>query len=230
VSARRPDQLWGTPSLPVAYVRLPPQCWSGRSVKLTTRLCVASCLHNRGVLFDCRIFRTPLSSDTRTLQTRKIHDVWQNVMPSLLGDAGCKFINSFVLNIQWLGVCGWVCARACVCWECQWAIKSPVASCFCSPSCWQIPQDFFWLLYYTTSLLQTISTVVPPTFFSLLASFVLFRFVLFDFALLCLFHFLITMLVESYLFVCFWRDNPPLGQGLLIQEVARSYTATHHSR
>jgi len=28
----------------------------------------------------------------------------------------------------------------------------------------------------------------------------------------------------------FWRNSPPVGQGLLIQEVSRSHTTTHHSR
>ena len=31
-------------------------------------------------------------------------------------------------------------------------------------------------------------------------------------------------------FVCFWRDSPAVGQGLLIHEVSRSHTATNHSR
>jgi hypothetical protein len=31
-------------------------------------------------------------------------------------------------------------------------------------------------------------------------------------------------------FVCFWRDSPPVGQGLLIHEVSRSHSTTHHSR
>ena len=31
-------------------------------------------------------------------------------------------------------------------------------------------------------------------------------------------------------FVCFWRDSPPVGQGLLIHEVSRSHRTTHHSR
>jgi hypothetical protein len=31
-------------------------------------------------------------------------------------------------------------------------------------------------------------------------------------------------------FVCFWRNRPPVGQGLLIHEVSRSHTTTHHSR
>ena len=30
-------------------------------------------------------------------------------------------------------------------------------------------------------------------------------------------------------FVCFWRDSPPVGQGLLIHEVSRSHTTTHHT-
>jgi len=28
----------------------------------------------------------------------------------------------------------------------------------------------------------------------------------------------------------FWRDSHPVGQGLLIHEVSRSHTTTHHSR
>ena len=32
------------------------------------------------------------------------------------------------------------------------------------------------------------------------------------------------------LFVCFWRDSPPVGHDLLIHEVSRSHTTTHHSR
>jgi hypothetical protein len=32
------------------------------------------------------------------------------------------------------------------------------------------------------------------------------------------------------LFVCFWRDSPPVGQGLLIHEFSRSHTKTHHIR
>jgi len=29
---------------------------------------------------------------------------------------------------------------------------------------------------------------------------------------------------------CFWRNSPPVGQGLLIHEVSISHTTTHHSR
>ena len=32
------------------------------------------------------------------------------------------------------------------------------------------------------------------------------------------------------LFVCFWRNSPPVGQGLLIYEVSRSHKRTHHSQ
>jgi len=45
-----------------------------------------------------------------------------------------------------------------------------------------------------------------------------------------------TCLVVRYvlkvvtLFVCFGRDSPQVGQGLLIHEVSRSHTTTHHSR
>ena len=31
------------------------------------------------------------------------------------------------------------------------------------------------------------------------------------------------------LFVCFWRDSPPPGQGFLIPEVSKLYTTTHQS-
>jgi hypothetical protein len=31
-------------------------------------------------------------------------------------------------------------------------------------------------------------------------------------------------------FVCFWRDSPPVGQGLLIHDVPISHTTTHHSQ
>jgi len=31
-------------------------------------------------------------------------------------------------------------------------------------------------------------------------------------------------------FVCFWRDSPQWGQGLLIHEVSRSHTKAHHNR
>jgi hypothetical protein len=30
--------------------------------------------------------------------------------------------------------------------------------------------------------------------------------------------------------VCFWRDSPQRARGLLIQEVSRSHTTTHHRR
>jgi len=33
-----------------------------------------------------------------------------------------------------------------------------------------------------------------------------------------------------WVFVCFWPDSPPVGQGLLIHEVSRSHTTTHHMR
>jgi hypothetical protein len=32
-----------------------------------------------------------------------------------------------------------------------------------------------------------------------------------------------------HLFVCFWRDSPPVGPGLLIHEVSWSHPTTHHS-
>jgi len=31
------------------------------------------------------------------------------------------------------------------------------------------------------------------------------------------------------LFVCSWRNSPPVGQGFLIHEVSRSHTTTRHS-
>ena len=31
-------------------------------------------------------------------------------------------------------------------------------------------------------------------------------------------------------FFCLWRDSPPVGHGLLIHEVSRSHSTTHHSR
>jgi len=34
----------------------------------------------------------------------------------------------------------------------------------------------------------------------------------------------------NVLCVCFWRDSPPVGQGLLIHEFSRSRTMTHYSR
>ena len=35
---------------------------------------------------------------------------------------------------------------------------------------------------------------------------------------------------SSLWFVCFWRESLPVGQGILIHEVSRSQTTTHHSR
>jgi len=32
------------------------------------------------------------------------------------------------------------------------------------------------------------------------------------------------------LFVCFWHNSPPVGQGLLIHEISWSHTTTNHSR
>ena len=32
------------------------------------------------------------------------------------------------------------------------------------------------------------------------------------------------------MFVCFWRDSPQVGQGLLFHQVSRSYSTTHHSQ
>jgi hypothetical protein len=37
-------------------------------------------------------------------------------------------------------------------------------------------------------------------------------------------------LTEMRWFVCFLAQQPPVGQGLLIHEVLRSHTMTHHSR
>ena len=34
----------------------------------------------------------------------------------------------------------------------------------------------------------------------------------------------------SGIFSFFWRESPPVGQGLLIHEVSRSHTTTHHTR
>ena len=111
-------------------------------------------------------------------------------MPSLLGDAGCKFINSFVLNIQWLEVC--VCARA----RTLIVLMSNKIDCsifFLPPSYWHIPQG----LNRQHSLVY------------LLVLLFLFSFVLFRFAVFCLFRFRMTMLVESYLFVL--AQQPPRG-------------------
>jgi len=36
--------------------------------------------------------------------------------------------------------------------------------------------------------------------------------------------------VDYFFFVCFWRGSPLVGHGLLIHEVSRSHTTTHHSR
>jgi len=35
---------------------------------------------------------------------------------------------------------------------------------------------------------------------------------------------------RNHLFVCFWHNSPPAGQGLLIHEDSRSQTTMHHSR
>jgi len=34
----------------------------------------------------------------------------------------------------------------------------------------------------------------------------------------------------TLLYICSWRDSPPVGQGFLIHEVSRSHTTTHHNR
>jgi hypothetical protein len=38
--------------------------------------------------------------------------------------------------------------------------------------------------------------------------------------------------IRKQVFVCFWRDSPPVGQGqgLLINEISRSHTTTDNSR
>jgi len=38
------------------------------------------------------------------------------------------------------------------------------------------------------------------------------------------------MFVILYCLFVFWRDSPPVGYDLLIHEVSRSHTTTHHSR
>ena len=97
-------------------------------------------------------------------------------MPSLLGDAGCKFINSFVLDIQWLEEC------VCVC-VCVRALRVLMSN------------NIAWgILFVPAKLLAHSPRFKPPTFFSLL---VCFCFVL-PFVLFCLFRFLMTMLVVSY--------------------------------
>jgi len=51
--------------------------------------------------------------------------------------------------------------------------------------------------------------------------------------ILSLFHFHTSVLCTNFLpslSVCFWRDSPPVGQGLLTHEVSRSHTATQHGR
>jgi hypothetical protein len=40
----------------------------------------------------------------------------------------------------------------------------------------------------------------------------------------------ILFIFNLILFVCFWHDSPAVGQGLLIPEVSRSHTTTHHSQ
>jgi hypothetical protein len=35
-------------------------------------------------------------------------------------------------------------------------------------------------------------------------------------------------LIKQVLFVCFWQNSPPVGQGLLIHEVSKSHTTTQH--
>ena len=40
----------------------------------------------------------------------------------------------------------------------------------------------------------------------------------------------VLVLHRQYRFFPFWRDSPPVGQGLLTHEVSKSHTTTHHSR
>ena len=42
--------------------------------------------------------------------------------------------------------------------------------------------------------------------------------------------FLVCLFIYTYLYVCFWRYSPPVGQILLIHEVSRSNTTTHRIR
>jgi len=35
---------------------------------------------------------------------------------------------------------------------------------------------------------------------------------------------------KSTMVFLFWRNSPPVGQGLLIHEISRSHTTTHPSR
>ena len=39
----------------------------------------------------------------------------------------------------------------------------------------------------------------------------------------------IGIVLPNFLSVCYWRDSPPVVH-VLIHEVSRSHTATHHSR
>jgi len=41
---------------------------------------------------------------------------------------------------------------------------------------------------------------------------------------------IIFKITRTLQIVCFWRESPAVGQGLLIHEVSRSHTTTHHSR
>ena len=40
----------------------------------------------------------------------------------------------------------------------------------------------------------------------------------------------LRIVIEHKQYILFWHDIPPVGQGLLIREVSRSHTTTHHSR
>jgi len=43
-------------------------------------------------------------------------------------------------------------------------------------------------------------------------------------------HKLTPILLFQGLVLCFWRDSPPVGYGLLVHEDYRAHTTTHHSR
>ena len=46
------------------------------------------------------------------------------------------------------------------------------------------------------------------------------------------FYYILSSVVNSLKkwFICFWLNSPPVGHGLIIHEVSRSHTTTHHSR
>jgi len=43
-------------------------------------------------------------------------------------------------------------------------------------------------------------------------------------------HLCCYKLYSVYLLVCFWRNRPPVDQGLLLHEDSRSHTTTHPNR